>query len=273
MKSVQIKKNIALFSFTIVLVILIAFQQNEFSFIASIPEKATHITTDHLGNVYTLSGNGLKKYNSEGNQLKTFSNKNIGSLTLIDASNPLKILLFYPSFQEIIFLDNMLSPTGNPVLLETLGYRQISLACISENNGFWVFNKQTSELIKFNNQLQKVFQSGNINQVAGYNNMNPTFLAEQNNHVFLCDSAIGILLFDNFGTFHKVIPIKKVEHFQLSNQTIIYFQNKKLKSYHLQTFQEAEMFIPDSNAIIARSEKEKLYLLKQNSIEIYRLKK
>lgn len=243
-------------------------QDGKFKLIKSIPTTSSAFTTDHLGNSYLFSGNLLEKYDGDGNLLKNFSNKNLGNITSLDASNPLKVLLFYKSFQQILLLDNMFSPSGNSILLDALGYNQTSLACSSNDNGFWIFSQQNSELIRFDQNLQKTQQTGNISQLTG-TEINPDFLTEQYNKVFLNDSAKGILVFDIYGTYNKTIPLKGLPHFQIFNDELIYFKDGKLKSYTMKTLEEGEISLPDANISDVRTEKEKLYLLKQKSLDIY----
>ncbi len=72
-----------------------------------------------------------------------------------------------------------------------------------------------------------------------------------------------------YGTYHKTIPIKGIGTFQVSNNKIIYYKGGKLKSFDLMTLNEGEMALPSTDIIDARTEKEKLYLLKQKSLDIY----
>lgn len=246
-------------------------QVSKYIFVKSIPTTSSYFTTDNLGDSYLLHGNVLEKYDSGGNLLKNFSNKNLGNITSLDASNPLKVLVFYKSFQQIVGLDNMLSPSGNPISLDALGYNQTSLVCSSHDNGIWIFNLQNSELVRFDQGLQKTQATGNISQLTGAQ-VNPDFLTEEYNKVFLNDSSMGILVFDMYGTYYETIPIKGLHHFQISNDQIIYFKVGKLKSYNMKTLEESEINLPAGDILDARSEKEKLYLLKQKSLNIYNVK-
>lgn len=247
-------------------------QDSKFILVKSIPTVSSFITTDNLGNSYLLNGNILEKYDADGNLLKNFSNKNLGAITFIDAGDPLKILVFYRSFQQIIFLDNMLVPYSDPISLNALGYNRASLACSSHNNGFWIYDQQNFELIHFDQSLQKTQQTGNIPQIYG-SEINPNFITEQNGKVFLNDSAKGVLVFDIYGTYNKTIFLKGLNHLQTNNDELIYFKNNKLKSYNLKTLEEHDLSLPAIDVLDARTEKEKLYLLKQKSIDIYTLLK
>ena len=257
--------------FIIPLIFLGFIQDSKYVLVKSVPHASSIITTDNLGNSYLLNGNLLEKYDEGGNLVKNFSNKNLGNISSIDANNSLKILLFYKSFQQILFLDNTLSSSGNSISLDALGYNQTSLVCSSHDNGFWIFSQQNSELVRFDKNLQKVQQTGNISQLTGVE-INPDFLLEQYNKIFLNDSSKGVLVFDIYGTYNKTIPLKGLRHFQISNDLLIYFKEGKLKSYNMKTLEEGEISLPETSILDARSEKEKLYLLKQKSLDIYHVK-
>jgi len=257
--------------FIIPLILFGFIQESNFVLVKSIPANSTYITTDNLGNLYLLNSDLLEKYDSQGNFQKNFSNKNWGSISSIDANNALKILLFYKSFQQILLLDNTLSPSGNSISLEALGYNQTALVCSSNDNGFWIFSQQNSELVRFDKNLQKTQQTGNIAQLTGME-INPNFLMEQYNKIFLNDSSKGVLVFDIYGTYHKTIPLKGLRHFQIFNDLLIYFKEEKLKSYNMKTLEEREISLPETSILDARSEKEKLYLLKQKRLDIYHVK-
>jgi hypothetical protein len=242
--------------------------ESKFNLLKSIPTKSLGFTTDNLENSYLFNKNILEKYNSEGTFQKSFSNKNLGAISFVDAQDPLKILLFYKTFQQIVFVDNMLAQYGNAISLDALGYNQVNLACTSHNNGFWIYNQQNFEMVRFDQNLKINQQTGNISQISG-RQINPNFIIEQNNNVFLNDSSTGILVFDIYGTYNKTIPIKGLLHFQVNNEQIIYQSELKLKSYNIKTLQETEILLPSAEVLGVRTEKEKLYLLKQKSLDIY----
>lgn len=224
-----------------------------------------------MGNIYITKGNLLEKYDSQGKFLRSYTNKSFGNITSVDVSNPLRILVFYESFQQIIILDNMLVPSANPVSLESHGYLHTSLISSSHNNGMWIYDKQSFQIIRLDKNYQPISKSQNIVQHVA-SAVNPSFLLECNNNVFLYDTAIGILVFDIYGSYIKTIPLIGLSGFQVSNNDIIYFKDGKLRSYNIKTLYESEIILPTTDVLYARSEKEKLYLLKQKSLEIYYVK-
>lgn len=244
--------------------------RKKFSFESSVPAASgTKYLTDPLGHLFTLNGTIFNKYDSKGQLLAQYSSKNGGEPSSADAGNPLRILLFYKSFQQIRFLDNTLSETTQPVDLQSLGLHRVNLACLSSQEGFWIYDEQNAELIRFNSALQATHRSGNIPQIVRHS-IYPTFLLEHNDRLFLADSARGVLVFDNYGTYIKTVPITGIKRIQSVQDEFFYFKDGLLRSFHLITLRESILPLPGKDNLYALTEKEKLYLLKQNSIEIYK---
>ena len=61
-------------------------------------------TVDNLDNIYILnSRNQVKKLNSNGDSVAAFNDvKRYGKATLLDVSNPLKLLLYYKDFATVV---------------------------------------------------------------------------------------------------------------------------------------------------------------------------
>src|ERR1700739_3471195 len=85
------------------------FAQNKFNLVATIDVQADFFTTDNQSNIYIVKGNELTKYNTSGKLLYKYSNKNLGNIDFVDASNMLRLLVFYKNFLQVVFLDNTLS--------------------------------------------------------------------------------------------------------------------------------------------------------------------
>lgn len=199
--------------------------------------SADYFALDNIGNIYTVKDEELIKYLPTGKFFERYSNLQLGSITSIDVTNPLKILVYYRDFQQIVFLDNQLSVNSDVVSLEALGYEQTDLVCASANNSFWIYNKQNNELLRFNENSKKIAFTGNLKQILR-TDLNPNFLIEHNGYVFLNCPEIGIYVFDIFGTFSKVISLKNLKNFQVA-ETIIYFKNdSSFCSYNYKTFED-----------------------------------
>jgi hypothetical protein len=179
----------------------------------------------------------MLKFLPSGKLFARYSNLKLGSINFVDATNPLKILVYYKDFQQIIFLDNQLSVNSEVVGLEKLGYEQTELVCAGSNNSFWLYSKQNNDLVRFNEQSKKIVSTGNLKQVL-QTELNPVFMLEHNNYLYLSSPETGIYVFDIFGAFSKIISVKQIRNFQV-NDNLLYFQRDScLCSYDHQKFEE-----------------------------------
>ncbi|MCE3229486.1 MAG: hypothetical protein K0S32_4037 [Bacteroidetes bacterium] len=202
-----------------------------------IKAKFDRFTVDNIGNVYTVKDDELVKYLPTGKFFVRYSNLKLGSITTVDATNPLKVLLYYKDFQQIVFLDNQLSLNSDVVSLEKLGYEQTDLVCASANNSFWIYNKQNNELIRFNENSKKIATTGNLKQVL-QTEINPDFMLESNNYLYLNSPDKGVYVFDIFGAFSKIISIKDIHQFQVKENIIYFKKDSSLCSYDHKLFEE-----------------------------------
>ena len=233
------------------------------------------ITSDYLGNAYTIDDNEIAKYSAAGILISSFSDKNAGTITSVDASNPLRVQVFYQDFGQIIYLDDVLSVIGAKISLIEQGLDQATLSCSSWDDGIWLYDPQDFELKRLGSDLRLSHQSGNINQLVGIE-ANPNFIIEKNNFVYLNDPLTGILVFDQFGTYYKTLPVRGIDRFQVSGEQVFYLQDGKLMSYNMRTFQHANLPISsDKNVVLdMRFEKEMkcLTVLKEKKLEWYVIK-
>lgn len=199
--------------------------------------KSDFFTTDNMSNIYTVKDDELIKYLPNGKMFARYSNLKLGSIQYVDATNPLKILVYYKDFQQIVFLDNQLSQNSDVVPLERLGYEQTSLVCASTNNSFWIYSKHNNELLRFNENSRKIASTGNLKQIL-QTNINPNAMKEHNGYLYLNSPENGIYVFDMFGTFSKVISIKNLKQFQVNESIVYYHKDSLFCSYNFTLFEE-----------------------------------
>lgn len=215
-----------------------------FALVAPIQAKAQHdfpakislFELDILGQLYFISGSELKKYSTEGELLKTYSNLYYGDITYLDVSDPMNLLVYYEDNNIILILDNQLSIKNSPIDLNEMGYGQANLVCLSYGNGFWIYDPITQAIIRFNNFLSQSENSGNLINVTGYP-LQPIQLMERDNQVILRDKEYGIFVFDRFANYTKRLPFNNINDLyirsglwqMLKNDTIINFNTSTLQ--------------------------------------------
>jgi len=189
------------------------------------------IEVDELENIYLVtSDNEIQRYNPKGKLLFQFSNDRFGDIASLDVSNPHKILAYYPDYSLAISFDNTLSETFRYDLNE-MDLWDITTVALSSDNKIWVYDP-----IEF--KLKKIDEFGNA-LLEGYNlldelntNITAEYLIEVNNQVYLYDSNIGFLVFDDLSRFDHKIEIKSAQWFEvLNNKTILYKSNNSYYTY------------------------------------------
>ncbi len=241
---------------------------DKLNLLKTIDLKSQVITTDKLGNLYAVANEEIFKFDAQGVLLQKNSLKSFGNLFSIDVSNPMKILAFYKDYNKILFLDNMLAPSGGSIDLSSIGFDQVTLTCSSHDNGIWVFNSLNFEIVRMEPSLKISHQSGNIAQLTG-NAIKPTALFETNNKVYLCDTIAGVLVFDVFGTYIKTIPIKSIVDLQVENNILYFIDKKGFGSFNMDLLQQNEMPLPQNDIKQIRLQKNRVFMRLPDKIDIY----
>lgn len=250
------------------LIMLSSFSAGDFTLINSIPFQHARLTTDRLGNAYVIVESQLLEFDTAGKPKANYSDRTAGQITSVDASNPLKILLFYRDFAQLQLLNNKLAREST-VELRSTGIMQPLVACQSSQDGYWIFDQQDYSLKKIDLNLKLVCQSGDMNQTLGYI-LQPESITEANEFVYLNNPATGILVFDKFGAYYKTIPITEIISFQLIEKNLLYLKDNKVSRFDLSTLSENEVILPaHENLLCVRFEQQKLFLLTTASLTFY----
>jgi hypothetical protein len=135
-----------------------AFSQTDtlFRFLKTIKGDIEDFVVDDLDNVYLLnSKNQLKKLNANGDSVAVYNDvKRFGKVSLIDVSNPLKILLYYKNFGTVVVLDRFLQ-LKNIIDLRKQGIFQAKTIGQSYDNKLWVYDE-------LENKLKKIDEDGKL---------------------------------------------------------------------------------------------------------------
>lgn len=233
--------------------------------------KSKKLITDDLGNSYVYSDLNIIKYNSVGDSIGLYSNNRLGAISSVDVTNPYKIMVFYADYANIIFLDNFMSLMEEPLALDQLGFDQVTLACSSQENGLWIFDRLKQTVIKLNRDLSQSNKSINLSQLTGKQSV-PTLMLEQNSNLLLQTNNNGILQFDQFGTFEKKLSINTASPIQVINKQVMYFENDTIYQYNPRFVELAHIALPIKNAKDARISKDRLIILTDNNLYIYNYK-
>ena len=237
--------------------------------IRSIPVKARLFSTDPVGNVFMVKeDNSLLRLNSRGDSTGFFNEVRRGQITHIDATNPLRILLFFGDYGEIVILDNILSKKST-LRLPAIGIFNVRCMANSADGNIWVYESASGTLLKINEEPSVVFSTPLRNFFN--ENPDPEFMAEQDRNLFMTDTIDGIRRFDQYAFYRNSYDFRPKE-VQFVNQYLIYYAAPYLVSYHTGTLQEQRMLLPQPETIRqARIERDRIYVLRETSLDLYAL--
>ena len=248
-------------------ILLVGFKSDKLILHKRIYIQGNYFTTDNLGNSFLVDKDEITKYDGNGAVFNKFSIKAFGPIESIDATNPMKLMVFYKDFSKIIYLDNTLSLNGNPIDLEEYNLTQAKLICQSHSDGIWFYDQQKFALIRLDKNLSLTQSTSNINQLLGIE-VNPNYMCEFNNSVYLNNPVTGILVFDIFGTYVKNIPLLNLQKFQVTNESIYFMRDHKAYVYDLKTAEQVEISLADNQYNEIRFEKGMIYVRNSELIDI-----
>ena len=199
--------------------------------------------SDPMGNVYITLGNTLNKYSAEQEKIGHYTNAYLGNIFSVDVSDPLRILIYYKDYNQVVWVDNFLSEIRSPVWLDDLGLNLAELVCSSSQGGFWVFNSLNNQLQYYSADLQLRHESPSLNILTGPD-IHPMFMIEKNLSLYLNVPGMGILVFDRFGNYSKTLQVETPSVFQVTDRHVYYMGDGELRSYDLRMAETTSLDLP-----------------------------
>ncbi|MBK9015279.1 MAG: hypothetical protein IPM82_15130 [Saprospiraceae bacterium] len=236
------------------------------------PEKIKNFTTDNLGNIYTLTlDNQVVKYTPDGLEQFRYPNRTLGEASLLDATNPFRLLLFFPEHQTVLMLDRTLAANGQLNLYQ-LGFQGVRAVGMASDGLLWVYDETNFLLKKIDADGTVMASSGDLSLATGQP-LHPVFLVEREQTVFVSDPAVGVLVFDAFGQYRKTIPLPGLTEFQVMDGQLIYSRDRQLWSFHLAALLERPFSLPFElgQASKVHVTNGMLYVLENNNLTGHRI--
>jgi hypothetical protein len=242
-----------------------------FKLIAKIDTVAKMAQLDNFGNLFIITpANDVLKFNPQGKFLWNYSNKSFGDVSQIDVTDPLRVILYYQIFQQIVVLNNNLSEISNFSFNQNPDV-QITQIASANNNGFWVYDQINRELKKLTNIFIDDIKSGNLYQRNGID-MDAIYMLTDEQYVYLNDKKTGVRIFDRFGNFYKTAVVYPTKDFEVNNNDISYFDNGSLMKYNYLTFKLEKITLPDvKNKTSALIRFNRLVILTEKDITLWAL--
>lgn len=206
------------------------------------PIKGINVVTadlDVASNIYLLTDKQvLIKYNAKGDSLKAVSCAQYGTEAMIDASNPLEVMVFFLLTGKVVVYDNQLNTISETEIFESNPSLLPSAFGRSSDGNIWLLDKSTRTLKKFDKQGKVVQESL---QLMEYN------FSDTINRI--CDQGTLVLLSDGqnclwqFGQSLSLIKKIKKKHTRLlgfsGNTCVFVNRDNQVTRYNLKEDKEA----------------------------------
>lgn len=234
----------------------------------TLPFAASFFTVDKLGHLYAVSNGNVIQTDTNGTILHSFSNKSIGNVNFIDASNPLRIMVYVRDFSVIYFLDNQLAIQSS-INLRDQFLTDAWPVCNSNNEGFWIFDRNQNILQKYDYTLKSISQSQPLNLLVS-DELKPMMMGENDKWLVLQNENTGFMVFDRLGSYDRTLRDSVVQSFFLSEKNLIYFSGNNLVFTSLETGLEFKRIPLDVKKVDnVRWFNNCIYLLSENKIQVY----
>lgn len=249
-------------------------EDSRFRRLRSLKGDIVSFTVDNLDNLYVLnSRNQIRKYTVNGDSVAIFNDvRRYGKATLVDVSNPLKVLVYYRDFATVLMLDRFLNVV-NTIDLRKQNILQARAIGQSYDNKIWVYDE-------LENKLKKIDEDGKLLQeTADFRllfdkSLSPVKLYDENKYLYVCDTLKGIYVFDYFGAIKNIIQITRWQNLKVTGKYIFGSRGDSLYRYEISSFLYDEWPLPAPlrSARAFNFTGTRLYALRENEIEIYELR-
>ena len=241
--------------------------------VKSIQGNYKNFEVDNLGNIYLITDNSqLKKINSNFDSIATFNDtRRYGTLTSVDVSNPLKVLLFYKDFSTVLVLDRFLNVV-NTIDLRKQGILQISTIASSYDNKIWCYDEIESKLKKIDDNGDILFESTDFRMLFD-NPQAVQKIVDSDGKLYCYNKQTGLLAFDYYGGLKHKYSILNLDDIEIINNVLTGYKSDSLITYKLQLFQQKSIGIKSNKySIVKRAIQQNLFfVLYSNKFDTYKI--
>lgn len=270
----KLKKILFACSFLISSAAAFAQTDSSITYIKMIPGDYKYFTVDNLGDEYLVTSNDqLKKFKSNGDSIGIFNDvKKYGTLTSIDATNPLKILLYYEDFATIVVLDRFLNVL-TAINLGQQGIFKVRAIATSYDNNIWLYDEGDSKLKKIDingNQLSETVDF----RILFDSVPTPVRIIDRDGFVYLYDPHKGFYIFDYYGGLKNMIPFLHWRNTEVIKGNMYGFSDSLLFAYKLGSLNLLQYPLPASfaNSLQIKAGNNMVYVLQKDGLRLFSVK-
>jgi len=227
--------------------------------------------TDKMQQVYIVTPDDVViKYDQRGREMGRYTNNYLGDLEIVDPTNPINVVLYYPDLQTLVTLDVTMNEISRTNLV-SYGFFNIEAICSTNDGNIWLMDGMEFRLKKINRNGRILYSSENLMIMLGQP-FKPIQLLERNNRVFALDKEMGIYVFDNMGNFDRRFDIRGVTYFQMFGNNIFYLHNGVPQFFDTQFFMNNRLTLPVSDTddlLFFNIQMDRCYLFKDNGFQVW----
>jgi len=235
----------------------------------------SYFTVDNLENIYLVNNqtNQLKKLNANGDSAGVFNNvRKYGKLFSIDATNPLKLLLYYKNFSTIVVLDRFLN-VRNTINLGKKNIFKVMAIATSYDNNIWLFDEGESKLKKIDDNGEVIMESVDFRTLFD-TVPSPVHITDQDGFLYLYDPNKGFYTFDYYGSLKNNIPFLNWNNAEVIGKNLYGFGDTVLYLYQTNSLKLLEYTTPYffKTALQIKVSHNKVYLLQKEGVQQFLIK-
>lgn len=235
--------------------------------------EAHYVYSDKVGNVWLINAQEITLLDNQFKPRLSNSSFAYGPIQSVDAKSQLKYLLFFKDQMKLQYVDNQLSEIGVPINLIELGYYQVSAVAASYNEGIWCFDQGTLQLFRIDQFGKISSQTQNLNVLLNVD-LNPTWIKEEGQRVYLGDPKSGLFVFDQFGTYLYKIDLPSSANWDIQGGFLYGLNQGELSVYDLKKELLFTAYIPYiSTAKSIAVQKNKILILNTDGLYVGPLNK
>ncbi|MEO7992391.1 MAG: hypothetical protein ABI663_22765 [Chryseolinea sp.] len=233
-----------------------------------VKENIVSASVDRPGDLYlVLKSNTIQKYSVEGLLLASSTNPTLP--TLFDPRDGARLFTYRRKSQSYQFLSPLLEEVSSTKINQAFGIAPY-LACTFGDQSLAILDSADWSVKRINLRTSIVNMEASIQSLIS-DKTKITFIREYQNFIFLLDQNKGIMVLNSMGKLIKIIEVKGLNYFNFIGEELYYLQDGQLKFIDLFTAEMRSMSLPEPCEVALLTD-ERLYLIHQNQVNVFRVK-
>lgn len=245
----------------------------QFKLVDSIKGQFNNFAVDNLGFVYVVTAtNQIKKLDKNLDSVAVFNNvRQNGTVSCIDVTNPLKILVYYKDFATVVLLDRFLN-TRQTINLRNQNILQVKAIALSYDNNIWLFDELDACIKKIDEQGKIIFKSADFRMLFD-DYENPTQIIDKDGLLYLYNPKTGWLIFDYYGALKSKFAILNWQDVDVVDGLLVGRDEQFLfrADPKLLSIKQAEPTISLNGCKKIYTDRDNCFVLKENALELYKI--